>query len=151
MSALRTEAVELQVIRQSFRCFWLGVFGLVPGVGVALAWQSLTLFNKLSAGAGEKPRASFPLALFVGALVLNPLLHVGLPDFSDLLATILLILVFVAWTWVGYSRSRPKRWNPARNWAWAGAMLGAIGFAVTILAAEFLYVSAYGRFLRGLP
>jgi hypothetical protein len=145
------EEVELPIVRKSLRCFWLGAIGLIPGIGVAVAWQALSSFRQICTASGEKPRIAFPIALLVTAFVVNPLLHVGLPNFGDIVATLLIVAIFGIWSWTQYSRMKPQRWNPARSWAWAGATFGAIGFGVSVLALQFVYVSAYGRLLRGLP
>src|SRR5688500_800167 len=143
MSAGQFEAVELPVIRKSFRCFWLGAIGLIPGIGVVLAWQALRSFKDICAASGERPRVDFPIALLLAALLLNPLLHVGIPLFADIVASFVLVVIFAAWSCGEYFRVQPSRWNPARGWAWAGGVCGCIGLALSILALEYIYVSAY--------
>jgi hypothetical protein len=144
------EEVDLPIVRKSLRCFWLGAIGLIPGIGFAVAWQSLSSFKQICNASGEQPRVAFPIALLATAFVVNPLLHVGLPNFGDIVATLLIVAIFGIWSWTQYLRTKPRRWNPARSWAWAGATFGAIGFALSVLALQFVYVSAYGRFFRGL-
>ena len=151
MDAAQVEAVDLATIRKSFRCFWLGAFGLIPVIGVAVAWQALGTFRQVCAVTGEKARVASPIILFVSALVLNPLLHVGMPEFADIVFTLLLIGMFVAWSCGEYFRSSADRWNPARAWAWGGAVFGCIGVALTVLCLEHVYIAAFGRLLRGLP
>jgi hypothetical protein len=75
---MTADAVELPVIRRSFRCFWYGVAGLIPGVGVALAWQAIGLFRSIAKAGGEQTDSHFPAALFLTAFLVNPILIVSM-------------------------------------------------------------------------
>lgn len=137
------EPVEISVIRQSFRCFWFGAVGLIPGLGISLAWQAIELFHQIRRSSGDHSRPAFPIALLITATLVNPLLQLGIGWAAALVATFFLALVFLAWTFARFHQTSTERWNPARHWAWAGATFGGLGLAFSLLLLQAAYINAY--------
>jgi hypothetical protein len=142
-----TESVELPHIRQSFHCYYLGLLGLIPFIGVAPAWQALTRFKKIRHATGETERSLFPKALFFIALLSFPYIWLGAGFPTVTILFLLLSVVYALWMRKEFTRTRPARWNPARHFAWAGATCARVSLAASALLLELLYAFTYANTL----
>ncbi len=81
---------------------------------------------------------------------MNPLLQTGLGWPAAAVNAVFLCGVNCAW-FAARAAATPKAlWNPARQWAWAGAALGGTGLGVTALMVEGGYALAYRLYLLGV-
>ena len=132
------------------RCLGFGLAGLVPGFGVALAWQALALFRNVAEENGERFRLGFPISLFLVSLLSAPFWFLAF-EWSGAVMFLLFTLAALAISMArAFHASAWTKWNPARHWAWAGGALGIGGLMITAFFVEGVYVSAYFAPLLGL-
>jgi hypothetical protein len=137
------ESVSLPHIRNSFRCYYFGLFGLIPFLGASPAWQALKRFKEILEASGETERRAFPKALLYSALVFFPIIALGAGFPTITVLFFALATIYGIWMRIQFKRTAATLWNPARHFAWAGATLARIGLAASLLMVELLYAFTY--------
>ncbi|MEI7732981.1 MAG: hypothetical protein WCO56_25640 [Verrucomicrobiota bacterium] len=131
-------SATLRLIQRSRRCFWLGLVGLVPFLGLIAAGQASRLFWQIAAETGEPLRKfSFYVAWALGWSVMEWLVMLDFPGSALVILVFLAIVQLGALAWL--RRIRPaRRWNPARvhlYWglAMAHSMLLVIPWLILVI------------------
>ena len=124
---------RVRLIRCSLRCFWFGVMGAVPLLGLGPACLNLRLQRQLAQETGDPAHiagAKMPAisgVAFVLAILLLCLDRPGLVLALGLLLSGLPgCLLFRI-----YRRTEPRQWNPARHLVCWGAGLACAGLVLS--------------------
>jgi hypothetical protein len=129
-------SVDIVTVRRSFRCFWFGLLGLVPIIGVGLAWQALRLSGQMV--------SPFTMTIWGTLALATPFLFVSV-NWPPIAVAALMVAVIDAS--VDFRRSRATQsgaWNPAQAWAWTGVMLArsGLGFTAVLISGFIAFVIA---------
>lgn len=139
MSALGQNSLvgvdRVRMIRRSIRCLVFGLIGVVPFLGVTLAWLALGLHRQVLLETGERWHPGFLHRLWLAGLLIVPVLDrwAGLERLS--LFVLLLLMAQGAWLRQQYRRESGREFNPARRELYWGAGLAYTGLAITVAAA----------------
>ena len=143
-------AADVKTMRQSMRCFWFGVAGLLPVAGAGLAWQALRLFKEIE-GRGARVSASFSISVWLPVFVATPFIMAAV-NWPPVAALALAVAgIDAAMRYKSWRAAAKETWNPAANWAWAGAALARAGLALSAVLALALLTRVFDIALFGTP
>ena len=121
---------RVQLIQRSIRCFYYGLIGLIPIIGLVMAVLGIRLYHRVIKEANEKPahpprwgRVLFLYGICWSAFTLSSLVDVPL-----WLLTICLFCAFQVFLWrMQYWPVTSTVWNPARSYLFWGYQFGVSG------------------------